>query len=144
MISKVLYFPRDVEVRITPHSMVTDEFRQQIRKAFHDYTAGTHPDYMVQDKLAFINLIREKNFHVDSKALVNEHIRDLLENDEEVTLGDLLDLEQVENLIDEALHRNRKNWNHWSGDHHLDEPACKFVAAAIEEVMAYDKEKEDT
>lgn len=30
MKSKVLYFPRGVEVRITPNSVVTDEFRQQI------------------------------------------------------------------------------------------------------------------
>ena len=32
-----------------------------------------------------------------------------------------------------------------SGDHHLDEPACKFVQAAIEEVMNYpetDKQNE--
>ena len=33
MKSKVLYFPRGVEVRITPNSVVTDEFRQQIGRA---------------------------------------------------------------------------------------------------------------
>ena len=67
MADKILYFPRDVEVRITPKSVVTDEFRQKIRDSFRDYTYGTREDYRYQDKLAYINLIREKNFKVDAE-----------------------------------------------------------------------------
>lgn len=40
MKSKVLYFPRGVKVMITPKSVVSDEFRQQIRDSFRDYTWG--------------------------------------------------------------------------------------------------------
>lgn len=137
MTSKILHFPRGIEVTITPRSVVTDEFRKRIREAFHDYTAGTAKEYQYQDKLAFINRIREINFKVEPESIINEHIRFLLENDGEVTLGDLVDLEQIANLMDEAVHRYKKNWDHWSGDHHLDEPACKFVAAAIQKVMNY-------
>lgn len=137
MTSKILRFPRGIEVTITPRSVVTDEFRKRIQEAFRDYTAGTAKEYQYQDKLAFINRIREINFKVESESIVNEHIRFLLENDGEVTLGDLVDLEQIANLMDEAVYRYKKDWDHWSGDHHLDEPACKFVAAAIQEVMNY-------
>lgn len=144
MTSKVLYFPRDVEVKITPSSVVTDEFRQQIRKAFHDYTEGTHPDYRVQDKLAFIDLIREKNFGVNTEMILHEYIWDQLNNEGEVVTSDMGDLEQIEDFMNQAISRYTKGWHHWSGDNHLDVPACKFVAAAIEEVMTYDKEKEDT
>ena len=136
----ILHFPRGVEVRITPRSVVTDEFRQQIWKAFHDYAEGTHPDYLNQDKLAFIDLIREENFKEDPAVIINEYIRGCLESDGAVELTDLVSLEQIENFMNVAVNRYRKGWHHWSGDHHLDEPACKFVAAAIEEVMAYGKE----
>ena len=145
MKSKVLYFPRDVEVRITPKSVVTDEFRQQIRDSFRDYTYGTHEDYRYQDKLAYINLIREENFKVDAEDLINEYIKDQLCNQGEFSMDDFKDFETLGSLINAGIGRSLQDWHHWSGDHHLDEPACKFVQAAIEEVMNYpetDKQNE--
>ena len=44
MKSKALYFPRGVKVMITPKSVVSDDFRQQIRDSFRDYTWGTRED----------------------------------------------------------------------------------------------------
>lgn len=137
MKSKVLYFPRDVEVRITPKSVVTDEFRQQIRDSFRDYTYGTREDYRYQDKLAYINLIREENFKVDAEDLINEYIKEQIWDQGEFSLDDFKDFEILESLINEGVGRSLKDWHHWSGDHHLDEPACRFVLAAIEEVMNY-------
>ena len=145
MKSKVLYFPRGVEIRITRESVVTDEFRQQIRDSFRDYTYGTHEDYRYQDKLAYINLIREKNFKVDGGHLINENINNQIWNQGEFSLDDFKDFETLEWLIDEGVARSLKDWRQWSGDHHLDEPACKFVQAAIEEVMNFpetDKQNE--
>ena len=49
MADKILYFPRGIEIRITPKSVVTDEFRQQIRDSFRDYTYGTREDYRYDD-----------------------------------------------------------------------------------------------
>lgn len=137
MNSKVLHFPWGVEVRITPKSVVTDEFRQQIRDSFRDYTCGTHEDYRYQDKLAYINLIREENFKVDGAHLINEYISDQIWNQGEFSLDDFKDFETLEGIINLGIDRSLKNWHHWSGDHHLDEPACRFVLAAIEEVMNY-------
>ena len=137
MKSKVLYFPRNVEVRITPKSVVTDEFRQQIRDSFRDYTYGTREDYRYQDKLAYINLIREKNFKVDGEELINEYIKDQIWDQGEFSLDDFKDFETLGSLINLGIDRSLKDWHHWSGNPHLDEPACKFVQAAIEEVMKY-------
>ena len=59
MKSKVLYFPRDVKVMITPKSVVSDEFRQQIRDSFRDYTYGTREDYRYDDaKKDFIGVVK--------------------------------------------------------------------------------------
>ena len=137
MKSKVLHFPRDVEVRITPKSVVTDKFRQQIRDSFRAYTWGTREDYRYQDKLAYINLIREENFKVDAEDLINEYISEQIWDQGEFSLDDFKDFETLESLINLGIDRSLKDWRHWSGDHHLDEPACRFVLAAIEEVMNY-------
>lgn len=134
---KILYFPRGIEIRITPKSVVTDEFRQQIRDSFRDYTYGTREDYRYQDKLAYINLIREENFKVDAEELINEYIKDQLCNQGEFSMDDFKNFEILGSIIDEGVGRSLKDWHHWSGNHHLDEPACKFVQAAIEEVMNY-------
>ena len=145
MVDKILYFPRDVEVRITPKSVVTDEFRQKIRDSFRDYTYGTREDYRYQDKLAYINLIREKNFKVDAEELINEYIKDQLCNQGEFSMDDFKDFETLGSLINAGIDRSLKDWHHWSGNHHLDEPACRFVQVAIEEVMNYpetDKQNE--
>lgn len=137
MKSKVLYFPRDVEVRITPESVVTDKFRQQIRDSFQGYTWGTRADYRYQDKLAYINLIREENFKVDAEDLINEYISNQIWDQGEFSLDDFKDFETLAGIINLGIDRSLKDWHQWSGDHHLDEPACKFVQAAIEEVMNY-------
>ena len=137
MKSKVLYFPRDVEVRITPNCVVTDECRQQSRDSFREYTYGTHEDYRYQDKLAYINLIREENFKVDAEDLINEYIKYQIWDQGEFNLDDFKSFETLESLINLGIDRSLQDWHHWSGNHHLDEPACKFVQAAIEEVMNY-------
>ena len=137
MQSKVLYFPRGVEVMITPKSVVTDEFRQQIRDSFRDYTWGTHEDYRFEDKLAYINLIRKKNFKVGGEHLINDYIREQVWDLGRFSLDDFKDFGILESLINEGVGRSLKDWHQWSGDHHLDEPACRFVLAAIEEVMNY-------
>ena len=137
MKSKVLYFPRGVKVMITPKSVVSDEFRQQIRDSFRDCTWGTREDYRYQDKLAYINLIRKENFKVDAENLINEYINNQIWDQGEFSLDDFKDFETLESLIDEGVSRSLKDWHQWSGDHHLDEPAGKLVQAAIEEVMNY-------
>ena len=137
--NKILYFPRGAQICITPQSVVTDEFRKKIRKAFHDYTEGTAKAYRIQDKLAFIDRIRELNYPVKGEELVTEFILQIFNEFGEVNASDLADRESVANIVDAAVRRAFSGWHHWGGNHHLAEPACKFVAAAIEEVMKYDE-----
>lgn len=136
---KILKFPRGLHIRITPESVVTDDFRKKIRETFHDYTEGTAKAYRVQDKLAFINLIRILNFSVDGKEKVTEFILQIFDEEGEVSTSDLTDRETLAHLIDDAENEALTNWHHWGNDPYLAEPACEFVAAAIEEVMKYDQ-----
>lgn len=69
----ILQFPRGVAVSIFPYDTAylndgkfLEEFKRNIREAFREYTAGTNPDYILQDKIMFIDLIRELNFAVSS------------------------------------------------------------------------------
>lgn len=137
---KILCFPLMNGIRITQQSVVTDEFRQKIRNSFRIYTSGTNEKYRVQDKLAFIDLIRQINYQVKGEELVTEFILQTFDENGEVTTSDLADRDNVANIVDEAVRRASTGWHHWGGgNHHLAEPACKFVAAAIEEVMKYDE-----
>ena len=140
----ILQFPRGIVITIFPHDMSPfhqykfwDDFRAQIKKSFSDYTKETNPEYIVEDKLSFINLIRELNFNVSGKQIVNEHIRDEFDNANEVYLEDISDTNSIEEMIDEGLSRYKKDWNRWSGDKHVDEMVCALVADAIRTVMEY-------
>ena len=69
----VLQFPRGIVISIFPNdtsqfkqSEFWENFRARIKKAFAEYTEETNPDYIVQDKLEFIDLIRELNFNVSA------------------------------------------------------------------------------
>lgn len=58
----VLQFPRGIVISIFPNdtnqfkqSEFWENFRARIKKAFAEYTEETNPDYIVQDKLEFID-----------------------------------------------------------------------------------------
>lgn len=140
----ILQFPRGIVITIFPHDMSEfhqykfwDDFRAQIKKSFSDYTKETNPEYIVEDKLSFINLIRELNFNVSGKQIVNERIRDEFDNANGVYVEDISDTNTIEEMIDDGLYRYKKDWNRWSGDKHVDEIACILVADAIKTVMEY-------
>lgn len=140
----ILQFPRGIAITIFPHdtrqfkkSEFWEDFRTQIKKSFRDYTAETNPEYYVEDKLSFINLIRELNFNVSGKQIVNERIREEFDDKNEVYLEDVSDTNSIEEMIDEGLYRYKKDWNRWSGDKHVDEIVCVLVAEAIRTVMEY-------
>lgn len=140
----ILQFPGGIAITIFPYDMSQfhqfefwDDFREQIKKSFRDYTNGTNPDYIIQDKLSFINLIRELNFNVSGKQIVNERIRDEFDNANGVYVEDISDTNTIEEMIDDGLYRYKKDWNRWSGDKHVDEMVCVLVADAIKTVMEY-------
>lgn len=140
----ILQFPRGIAITILPYDMSQfhqfgfwEDFREKIKKSFRDYIKGTTPDYILQDKLCFINLIRELNFDVSGRQIVNEHIREEFDDKNEVYLEDVSDTNSIEEMIDEGLYRYKKDWNRWSGDKYVDEIVCVLVAEAIRTVMEY-------
>ena len=140
----ILQFPGGIAITIFPHDMSQfhqfefwKDFREKIKKSFRDYTKETNPEYIVEDKLSFINLIRELNFNVSGKQIVNEYIREEFDDKNEAYLEDISDTDSIEEMIDEGLYRYKKDWNRWSGDKHVDETVCILVADAIKTVMEY-------
>lgn len=140
----VLQFPRGVAISITPYDKDSffnetfmNEFKRQIREAFQEYTAGTNPDYILQDKIMFIDLIRELNFKVSSRQILNEYIRNQVDDTGSFDLENSFDTDDLELLIYEGVDRYSRSWTNWSPDKHVNEMAMKFIWIAIKEVMNY-------
>jgi len=140
----VLQFPRGVAVSITPYDKDSffnetfiSEFKRQIREAFQEYTAGTNPDYILQDKIMFIDLIRKLNFEVSSRQILNECIRNQVDDTGSFDLEDSFDTDDLEQLIDEGISRYSRSWTNWSPDKHVNEIAILFVGIAIKAVLNY-------
>jgi hypothetical protein len=140
----ILQFPRGVAVSIFPYDTAylndekfLEEFKRQIREAFREYTAGTNPDYILQDKLSFIDLIRELNFDASSRRLVNNYIRNKVDEDGTFSIDEEFDTYTMESLIDKAVGRYSSSWTNWSPDKHVNEIAILLVSIAIKEVLDY-------
>lgn len=140
----ILQFPRGVAVSITPYDKDSffnetfiSEFKRQIRDAFQEYTAGTNPDYILQDKIMFIDLIRELNFKISSRQILNECIRDQVDDAGSFDIEKSFDTDDLELLIDEGVSRYSRSWTNWSPDKHVNEMAMKFIWIAIKVVMNY-------
>ena len=140
----VLQFPRGIVISIVPNdtsqlkqSEFWENFRARIKKAFAEYTEETNPDYIVQDKLEFIDLIRELNFNVSAEQIINERMRNTFDYKNEVCSDDICDTNVIEELIDEGVSMYKRGWHHWSGDNHVDKIASVLVADAIKTVLEY-------
>ena len=137
-----LYFPGDIIVHLNKGSEPTDDFRKQIRKAFYFYTVATPKAYRDDDKMEFINLIREMNFPVEPHAMVNDFLRDEIDEDGNLSLADI-GLEAIEYLVENAIGSARREWDRWTNEKHLNRAACHFFAAAIKEVMNFEEKESD-
>ncbi len=140
----ILQFPRGVAVSIFPYDTAylndekfLEEFKRQIREAFQGYTAGTNPDYILQDKIMFIDLIRELNFEVSSRQILNECIRNQVDDAGAFDLENSFDTDDLEQLIDEGVSRYSRSWTNWSPDKHVNATAIMFVSIAIKVVLNY-------
>lgn len=140
----ILQFPRGVAVSIFPYDTAylndekfLEEFKRQIREAFQEYTAGTNPDYILQDKIMFIDLIRELNFEVSSRQILNECIRYQVDDAGSFDLEKSFDTDDLEQLIDEGVSRYSRSWTNWSPDKHVNEIAILLVSIAIKVVLNY-------
>lgn len=137
----ILRFPRGVIVPLEENSKVTDHFRSKIRESFVKYTEGTKGEYLMEDKLSYIDSIRELNFPVSGEDIIKDALfQEFVENDDP---NEILPFEpdEIEGMIDEGVRRARTEWCMYDGDGKLGKAAIPFIYAAIEEVMKYGEEQ---
>lgn len=85
----------------------------------------------------FIDLIRELNFKVSSRQILNEYIRDQVDDTGSFDLENSFDTDDLEQLIDEGVSRYSRSWTNWSPDKHVNETAMAFIWIAIKVVMNF-------
>lgn len=139
----IIKFPGKISVDI---DNVPDDFEDQIKKAFGEYTKGTSKDFTYQDKLAFIDQIIERLHHAGDKwDAVKNLLMDRFEYqlDECGELPDRRDFDSIEFMQDCYL-RGREDarlyyqFKDENGivDHHIYEKImmleCKAIKAVIE------------
>lgn len=141
MAVSILRFPRGVIVPLEENSKVTDRFRSKIRESFGKYTEGTNSKYLMEDKLSYIDAIRELNFPISGEEVIKDELfHEFMEGNDP---SEILPFEpsEIELMIDEGVRRARAEWSMFAGYGKLGNAAIPFVYAAIEEVMKYGEEQ---
>lgn len=134
---KTLEFPRGVKVDIMNPP---EDFEEQIRQSFADYTDGTNPDYMYEDKLAYIDLMREYAHQITDSY---DAVRDLIferfqyEFDEYGTFIGEEDFQTLDALREAYEAGKLDLHDKYTDDHHVNEKIHKLLARAIKVVMDY-------
>ena len=132
-------FPRNVVVET---DNIPQDFEKQIRASFKAYTEGTAEAYTYQDKLAYIDLCR-KYLHraEDTSDCVLALIKEYLEYEvtEQGEIPDKEDYLSVE-FMATCYENGRTNlYDHYTGNHHVDDKIMDLLARAIKVVINYEK-----
>lgn len=148
MKSEIIRFPGDIKVDIFN---VSDDFEEQIKKAFGKYTRGTAKDYTYQDKLCFIDHMVEKLHKAGDewdavKNLLMERFE--YELDECGDLPDRGDFESV-SFMQDCYVRGREDGRLYyqfedkNGikDHHIYDRIMQLEYRAIKAVMDWEGEE---
>ena len=119
----LIKFCRAVEVN---PNRIPDNFDEQIRAAFKDYTKETACQYRFHDKLAFCDLMSKylHNAHNSRKA-----VKELISGSVEFQLdeyGELPTADEFWNMgfMEECYEKGRKDarlYDHYTGDHYVDD-----------------------
>lgn len=131
-------FPRNV---IIDTDNIPQNFEDLIRASFEAYTEGTAKDYTYQDKLAYIDLCR-KYLHraEDTSDCVLALMKDYLEYEvtEQGEIPDKEDYLSVE-FMATCYENGRTNlYDHYTGNHRVDDKIMDLLARAIKVVINYE------
>ena len=128
-------------VEVDPNK-VPDNFDEQIRVAFKDYTKGTACQYRFHDKLAFIDLMSKylHNAH-DSEEAVKKLILDgvefqLDEYGEFPTADEFWNMDFMAACYEKGR-QDASLYDHYTGDHHVDDTIMWLLIRAIKAAMEY-------
>lgn len=121
-----------------------DDFEEQVKKAFAEYTSLTHSDYTFQDKLMFIDVsVRLLHGQRDSHEAVMELMKDSFEYEVEANgcfpnESDFLSVEFMEYCFEEGQESQRL-YSRYNVDRHEEEKIEKMLIRLINAVLSYEK-----
>jgi len=142
----IVTLPRGIKVDV--FEFMEELLRKRVQEEFAEYTSGTNPDYMYQDKLLFIDLMCQRLHHADPDTKVNRLIKKTFEYQLD-EYGDIMD--ESEFLSKEFMgdcyqlgQEDHKLYSrNFTGDHHTDERIMLVESIVIEAIMSYTREEHE-
>lgn len=138
-------FPRGV---VVDTDAIPADFDTRILEAFKAYTRGTRKEYMYHDKLAFIDWcakLAHGNYDSDDavKKLILKNTEWKLDE-----YGELPDADEFWNLsfMEQCYEQGQKDaslYDHYTGNHRIDDVIMDLLARTIKIVMNYEVENDD-
>ena len=137
--------PRGIVVDI---NNIPENFDRMICEAFKDYTKGTNPKFMYQDKLAFIDACA---YYLHGEMDGEDAVKGLIMRNTKWRLDEYGDLPGYEDFWDigfmsECYSQGKKDaklYDHYTGDRRTDDKIMEVLYRAIKVVMDYDGAKMD-
>lgn len=145
MRSYTINLPRGLEVDIFD---LPEDFKEQVERAFEEYTSGTAKAYMYVDKLGFIDRCVEcLNGDEDSDDVVNSLVEETMiaewrNNGEIIKEDDIYNIDFMEDCYRKGNEDARLNSHFGTDDHHIYDQIQKVLVQVITIVMNYE-DKED-
>lgn len=137
----MIMLPRGIRVDV--FNFNTDELIERVKEEFAEYTSGTNPDYMYQDKLLFIDLMVQRLHHADATEKVNRLIKNTFEYQLD-EYGDIMDeseflsKEFMEDCYQLGQEDHKLYSRNFTGDHYTDERIMLVESIVIKAVMDYE------
>lgn len=135
--TKIVNLPRGLKVDIFS---LPEDFDDRIKQAFADCTYGTNANYTYQDKLAFVDRVRQYLHHASDTTecvknlVLKTYEYNLSEYGELTDIDDFATLEFAETVFDEG----RTNlYAHYTGDHHIDDKIMEMLVRIVKVVIDY-------
>lgn len=141
----MIMLPRGIRVDV--FNFNTDELIERVQEEFGEYTSGTNPDYMYQDKLLFIDLMVQRLHHADSGEKVNRLIKSTFEYQLD-GYGDIMDeseflsREFMEDCYSLGQEDHKLYSRNFTEDHYTDERIMLVESIVIKAVMDYEGREE--
>lgn len=137
-------FPRGLVIDLND---IPNDFEQQIERAFKEYTSGTNPEYMYQDKLCFIDRMSEL-LHGDysDEVIVDDWIDKYCEyerheNSKFVTEDDVYCYESMCSMVRVGRESHELYGTYKEKGSREDSKIMKLLCRAIKVVMNYGEPK---
>ena len=137
----MIMLPRGIRVDV--FNFNTDELIGRVKEEFAEYTSGTNPEFMYQDKLLFIDLMCQRLHHADSTEKVSRLIKTTFEYQLD-EYGDIMDeseflsREFMEDCYSLGQEDHKLYSRNFTGDHYTDEKIMLVESIVIKAVMDYE------